>query len=168
MNDIREIVTKAVIAKGKKTINLEEKVKPENKVYSVLGCWIINHEFEAHKNENTVIINGEFELNIWTSHNNNAKTDVNRKKVKYQTEIITKQIVSDYIENSDDVLARIIQHPTCVNAKIVDDIIELDIVFQIVAEVIGETKMQVTVFNQTESWEPDYENEIDENFLKKE
>lgn len=166
MNDIREIVTKAIIAKGKKTITLEEKFKPDVKAYSILGCWIINHEFEAMKNDNVVTITGEFEVNVWTSHNNNSKTDINRKKITYQTDIVTKQIVTDFIENSEDVLARIIQHPTCTNAKIIDDEIELDIVFQIAAEVIGETKMQVTVFNQPENWEPELENEINEDFLK--
>ena len=49
MNEIREIVTRAVVAKGKKVFNLVEKVKTKEKPYSILGCWIINHEFEASK-----------------------------------------------------------------------------------------------------------------------
>ena len=49
MNEIREIVTRAVVAKGKKVFNLVEKINTFEKPYSILGCWIINHEFEASK-----------------------------------------------------------------------------------------------------------------------
>ena len=54
------------------------------------------------------------------------------------------------------------------NAKIVEDIIYLDLEFEILAEVIGETKMQVTVFTPLENQEDDIEDldiEVNEDFL---
>ena len=39
----KEIVTKAVIGKGKKTTNLNHIVKTEDNINTVLGCWVINH-----------------------------------------------------------------------------------------------------------------------------
>lgn len=167
MNQIREIVTKAVVAKGKKKIILKEKVKPENRVYSILGCWIINHEFETSRDDSYVNIDGNFEVNIWYSLQNNTKTEVTRKKINYQEKIKVKQIVNDYIEDSDDIMARIVQHPTCTNAVVNDDEIEIDISLEILAEIIGETKMQVTVFQTEEiqEEEEDFENLINENFL---
>lgn len=169
MNEIREIVTRAVVAKGKKVFQLTEQVKTNEKPYSILGCWIINHEFEATKVNNIVKLDGEFEVNIWYATTNNSKTDILREVITYKKEIETKQIVKDYLENSDDILARIVQHPTCTNARIYDDNVEVDITFEIVAEIIGETKMKVTVFKETESWEEDVDTldmDINENFLE--
>jgi spore coat protein E len=168
MNEIREIVTRAVVAKGKKVFNLVEKVKTYEKPYSILGCWIINHEFEASKINEVIKLDGEFEVNIWFSTNNNTKTDIIRETITYKKEIVTKTVVKDYLENTDDILARIIQHPTVTNAKIIDDTVQLDITFEIIAEIIGETKMKVTVFKEVENWEEEIDTldmDINENFL---
>lgn len=168
MNEIREIVTRAVVAKGKKVFNLIEKVRTFEKPYSILGCWIINHEFEASKIDEVVKLDGEFEVNIWFSTNNNTKTDIIRETITYKKEIVTKTVVKDYLENTDDILARIIQHPTVTNAKIIDDTVQLDITFEIIAEIIGETKMKVTVFKEVENWEEEIDTldmDINENFL---
>ena len=168
MNEIREIVTRAVVAKGKKVFNLVEKVKTYEKPYSILGCWIINHEFEASKINEVIKLDGEFEVNIWFSTNNNTKTDIIRETITYKKEIVTKIVVKDYLENTDDILARIIQHPTVTNAKIIDDTVQLDITFEIIAEIIGETKMKVTVFQEVENWEEEIDTldmDINENFL---
>ncbi len=169
MSEIREIVTKAVIAKGKKNIKLQEKILTSVKPYSILGCWIINHEFESSKiNSELVRISGEFEINIWYSEINNTKTDIIREKIIYENDIQIKTIVKDYIENTDDILARIIQHPAVTNAKIFDDRIETDITLEILAEVVGETKMKVTVFNPDTSWEEEVDvldMDINEDFI---
>jgi spore coat protein E len=168
MNEIREIVTRAVVAKGKKVFNLVEKVKTKEKPYSILGCWIINHEFEASKINEVVKLDGEFEINIWFSTNNNTKTDIIREAITYKKEITTKTVVKNYLENTDDILARIIQHPTVTNAKITDDYVQVDITFEIIAEIIGETKMKVTVFKETENWEEEIDTldmDINENFI---
>jgi spore coat protein E len=168
MNEIREIVTRAVVAKGKKVFNLVEKIKTQEKPYSILGCWIINHEFEASKINEVVKLDGEFEINIWFSTNNNTKTDIIRETITYKKEITTKTVVKNYLENTDDILARIIQHPTVTNAKITDDYVQVDITFEIIAEIIGETKMKVTVFKETENWEEEIDTldmDINENFI---
>ncbi len=169
MSEIREIVTKAVIAKGKKTLNLSETIKTTVNPYSILGCWVINHEFEASKtNLDSVKIIGEFEINIWYSEINNTKTEIIREKIQYSIDVSIKTIVKDYIENTDDILARITQHPTVTNAKIFDGSIELDITLEILAEIIGETKMKVTVFNPETSWDEEVEvtdMDINEDFI---
>lgn len=43
MANYREIVTKAVIAKGKKLFTTENKVAVNNQPSTILGCWVINH-----------------------------------------------------------------------------------------------------------------------------
>lgn len=39
----KEIVTKAVIGKGKKYFKNSYNVMSENNVNTILGCWVINH-----------------------------------------------------------------------------------------------------------------------------
>ena len=169
MNEIREIVTRAVVAKGKKIFNITENVNTKEKPYSILGCWIINHEFEATKINDIVKLDGEFEVNIWYSTNNNTKTDIIRELITYKKEIATKVVVKNYLENTDDILARIVQHPTVTNAKITENAVILDITFEIIAEIIGETKMKVTVFKDVETWEEEVDSldmGIKENFME--
>ncbi|NLM32085.1 MAG: outer spore coat protein CotE [Acholeplasmataceae bacterium] len=168
MNEIREIVTKAIVGKGKKIIRIKDSVTPKNEVFSILGCWIINHEFEATLIDNKVEVAGNFEANIWYSYDENTKTDIAKKIIGYSEVIKTRQIVKEVSSDSRDVIVRILQQPTCTNAKITDSGLELEIVFEVVAEVIGETKMMVTVFtsvDSVETLEDDFENEIDENFM---
>lgn len=133
-----------------------------------MGCWIINHEFEATLIDNKVEVAGNFEANIWYSYDENTKTDIAKKIIGYSEVIKTRQIVKEVSSDSRDVIVRILQQPTCTNAKITDSGLELEIVFEVVAEVIGETKMMVTVFtsvDSVETLEDDFENEIDENFM---
>lgn len=43
MASFKEIVTKAVIGKGKKTFTSTSSVTPECDASTILGCWVINH-----------------------------------------------------------------------------------------------------------------------------
>ncbi len=166
MNEIREIVTKAVVAKGRKTIRLKDVVSPENDTFSILGCWVINHEFSADLNDKTVCINGCLEVNIWYAYDDNSRTEIARKVIEYTENIKTRQIVKD-VQGDQDVIARVTQQPSCTNASIVDDGIEVEIVLEIVVETIGETKILVTAFTNVDSMDADddFENEINENFI---
>lgn len=170
MNEIREIVTKAVVGKGKKIIRLNDKVTANHEAFSILGCWVINHEFEGNLVDgNKVGLYGNFEIDVWYAYDNNTKTDIAKKVVNYNETIKTRQIVKDVSNDNKDIIIRILQQPTCTNAKITDDGLEVEIIFEVVGEIIGETKMLVTVFQSNEIVEPaddDFENEIDENFIK--
>ena len=67
MSYFKEIVTKAVIGKGKKTTNLDHSVETEDNINTVLGCWVINHSFNGINNAGKVLINGSYDINIWYS-----------------------------------------------------------------------------------------------------
>lgn len=166
MSEIREIITKAIVAKGKKTFNISHQLQTSKKPYSILGCWIINHHYEALKENDIVKIKGAFEINIWYSLDNNTKTDVLKETIFYEKEIKTKQIVADYLKNSDAILVKILKQPTAINAKIDNDKIDIDIVLEILAEVLGETKMQVTIMKPVSDELDDIELEINEDFLE--
>ena len=128
----------------------------------------IIHEFEGSRNDDLIDINGSFEVNIWYSTEQNMKTDIIREKVTYKKDIKVKRIVTEYLKNSDDILVKILKHPTVTNAKIIDGEIKIDVDFEILAEVIGETKMQVTVFTPVTIDEDieDLDIEVNEDFLR--
>jgi spore coat protein E len=162
MNDIREIVTKAIVEKGKKQIRFAETVKTINNVESVLGCWVLNNSFTADKIAGGVEINGKFEVNIWYAHGENSKTDVVKQVIHYTQIIKTKKTINDYLEQDNDVIVRMIQPPMCSDVQIVDNNIEIEVVLEAVAEVIGETKIRVNVLDQVPIFEEDLEDIDDE------
>lgn len=55
MIDYKEIVTKAVISKGKRLFKEERRVTVESPT-NILGCWIINHKFNGTRENNDIII----------------------------------------------------------------------------------------------------------------
>ena len=62
MSNYKEIVTKTVIGKGRKTFKKEYSLTPENTPNTVLGCWVINHTFSGTNNQNEVLVHGSFEM----------------------------------------------------------------------------------------------------------
>ena len=154
MNEIREIVTKAVIAKGKKVCNFNAIVEPDNETFSILGCWVINHNFTATLDQDCVKIDGSFEINIWYAYEENSKTEVARQIVKNVT-------------SSKDVIVRVLQQPTCTNASITENGIEVEVMLEEAVDVIGETKIAVTAFTNIDpdTLDDSFENEINENFI---
>ena len=69
MANYKEIVTKAIIAKGKKTFVNESSILVDNNPSTVLGCWIINHNFNGVRRNNQIVIDGSFDININTAVN---------------------------------------------------------------------------------------------------
>ena len=167
MNEVREIVTRAVIAKGKKIFKICETVTPTNTPFSVLGCWIINHQFEAALNEKKVDLDGSFEINIWYAYDNNTKTDVAKAYTNYTGSVRVREIICDNISSQCDVIARVLQQPTCTNASITENGIEVDVVLEEAVDVIGETKIAVTAFTNIDpdTLDDSFENEINEDFI---
>lgn len=166
MNEIREIVTKAVIAKGKKTIKIKTTVAPINDTFSILGCWVINHGFTATLDQDAVKVDGNFEVNIWYAYDENSKTEVARQTVEYNDSIKTRKIMKN-VNSTKDVIVRVLQQPTCTNASITENGIEVEVVLEEAVDVIGETKIAVTAFTNIDpdTLDDSFENEINEDFI---
>ena len=45
----KEIVTKAIIGKGKKYFKNNYNIAVSDNPTTVLGCWVINHKFKGYK-----------------------------------------------------------------------------------------------------------------------
>lgn len=169
----REIVTKAVIAKGKKKYKNEYEITVDEEPTTVLGCWIINHDFSAHDDNGRVKINGSFDANVWYSYDNDTKTKVASKHITYD------EIEKINIPNNDsvnrDIIIRSLKQPTCTSAKEDKNIIKLEVEKELGIEIVGDTKVKISsVDDDNDTWDElsDVDtNEIDKvdpNYINKE
>jgi spore coat protein E len=146
--EYREIISKAVIGKGKKFTQESHSVTPSHRPSSILGCWVINHLYNAKKkSEESVEIQGSYDVNIWYSYNDNTKTEVVTERVTY-TDVIPLSVKDDNCINDEhDVIAKVIQQPNCLECKIASNghKIVVEIEREFVVQVIGETKLSVRV-----------------------
>ena len=173
MNDIREIVTKAVIGKGKKRFKITSPLNDlRSPADSILGCWIINHKFGARKCDNSVDVKGVYDINVWYSFADNTQTEVARQTIEYDDQVNVHRTIRDCLYEGDEVIARTIQQPPSVDERMEDGEMVVEVGLEMVVEFMGETKMRVSILGPVESDcdTDDEEDEIDQqinpNFLK--
>lgn len=157
--EYREIITKAVCGKGRKFTKESHFITPSHKPSSILGCWVINHLYNAKKkSEDTVEINGSYDINIWYSYNDNTKTEVVTERVSY-SDIVPLSVKDDNsISDEYDVIAKVIQQPNCLECKIdnKDGKVSVEIEREFIVQIIGDTKVYVKV-------DPSFDNSDDDD-----
>ena len=169
----KEIVTKAVIGKGKKKYQNSYQVSVEHSPTTILGCWIINHTFNAQEVNNKIVITGNYDANVWYSYDNDTKTTVITKNISYSEEenltIEQKEIVNK------DIIVRSLKQPTCISVKEDGNQINLEIEKELGIEIIGDTKVKISSIDEDEeTWDilgekiqPELEK-INQNYINKE
>ena len=164
MKRLRQIVTRAVIAKGKKRTESKETLSPPNAPTSILGCWVINHHYQAKRIGKYVEVSGKYDVNVWYAYNNHSKTAVYTETVSYKDRI--KLSFRDGEANdSDDVKVRVLQQPNCIEAVITKhgDKIQVIVEREFIVEIIGETTVVINVhpLDFEEEWK--FEDESSEH-----
>lgn len=162
MSYFKEIVTKAVIGKGKKTTNLEHSVETEDNINTVLGCWVINHTFNGINNGGKVLVNGSYDINIWYSYDNNTKTNVLVKRFNYQDVMNVKIKENGEFSNSSEIIVRSLNQPSVTDVSVDGSTIKLTVHKEMGVEIVGDTKVRVSVEDEFE----DYEEIIDDNMVE--
>ena len=166
----KEIVTKAVIGKGKKTFTTTNSVTPECNASTILGCWVINHNFKGYKTGDTVTVEGSYDINIWYSCQNDTKTEVTRQTDNYK-EVVSVPRKSDTNINSDEeIIVRSLRQPSCIKAEIKDGKIVYTIEKDLGIEIVGDTKVKIAIDEDEDDWDilddeintTDVEQQIDE------
>ncbi len=168
MSNFKEIVTKAVVGKGKLTTNDEYTLKTSNNPSTILGCWVINHTFHGTKENDSIKVIGSYDINIWYSTDNNTKTDVVKEMINYEN-IIPIELDEDY-DGQDEIVVRVIKQPNCVKAEIGEDsIIKCTINKTIAADLVGDAKIRIDLDSFGEigqdNVEEEINNEVNDNFL---
>ena len=174
----KEIVTKAVIGKGKKFFKNNYTITPETTPTTVLGCWVINHNFKGYKSGDRVGVDGSYDVNIWYSYEGDSKTTVVNKKIDYN-DLFNVRIKDEADLSSDtDIIVRTLKQPNCVKVNIDQDgSINFDIEKELGVEIVGEKKMKIAIEEDEEPWDVieddvdddilnEIEETVDENYIK--
>lgn len=164
---MKEIVTKAIIGKSKKDYKNIYTVEVEKDPSTVLGCWIINHKFQAKEEGNKVRIDGNFDVNIWYSYDNDSKTIVNSKTINY-TELEEVKLTTASDNTNKDIIIRVLKQPTCISAKEEGKTINLEVEKTLGIEIIGDAKVRIAEVEGEEEWdnvEEEEEIKVDPNYI---
>lgn len=146
MKRLRQIVTKAIVAKGKKRTESSEILHPSNTPTSILGCWVINHHYHAKKVGKYVEVSGKYDVNVWYAYNNHTKTAVHTETVSYKDRV-KLHYRDEVVNESNEVFVKVLQQPNCIEAIITQNGKDFNVVVEreVLVEVIGETKVVVSV-----------------------
>lgn len=175
----KEIVTKAVVGKGKKHFKNTYTVDAENVPTTILGCWIINNQFQGYKADDKIGVKGSFDINIWYSYDNDTKTTVINQKINYDDIFNVKIRENADLSSDTDIIVRSLKQPTCLGADIKDErTISFDIEKELGVEIVGETKVKIAIEEDEEPWEEivddvdeevlnEIDENVDENYIKR-
>lgn len=165
----REIVTKAVVGKGKISNNSEAVIKINNAASKVLGCWIINHYYISSYEEGNVVVRGKYDLHIWYGFNGDTDTVVHKQTIDYVENFSLKMKNGESLSEENELIAKCVKYPTCTSLSLNDDgTISVKIEKEIALDVIGETTLKVQITNSDDDWinNDDIDN-IDVNYIGK-
>ena len=157
MANYREIVTKAMVSKGKKMFTTVERVQVENPS-TILGCWVINHNFQGKRVGRQITIDGSYDINIWYSYDNDTKTNVVKKTNHYQ-EVIHMREVEDI--TGEEIIVRSLKQPNCVKMEIQGNEIEYVIEKELGIELVGDVKMKIEANDEEDTWDEIVEDSTD-------
>ncbi len=174
----KEIVTKAVIGKGKKTFRNKYELFTTDKIDTVLGCWVINHTMKGENDNGKVKITGSFDVNIWYSYDNNTKTSVDARKINYTETVSIHLNGENTLTNDSEIIITSLKNPVVVDVSSSNNKINYEIEKCLGIEIIGDTKVRVQIMDSnyedfdiidetvsTEEINNIVDNQINENYL---
>ena len=143
----REIITKAICGKGRKFSTVTHTVTPPNNPTSILGAWIINHQYEAVAAADGIEVVGTYDLDIWYSYDKNSKTDVAKETVSYVERVPLSYLDPNHRSSTVEVSAEAVQEPSCVEANVSSNgrSVVLRVEREYAVELVAETKIFVKV-----------------------
>jgi spore coat protein E len=146
--EYRQILTKAVCGKGRKFSQMSHSIQPPDNIDTILGAWVINHNYDCHKVGEAIEVRGSYDINIWYSTKGNTKTDVMQETVYYTEQVPLTFYDRNTREASVSVSAAVTQAPNCIEASIAShkDGVTVRVEKEFLVELTGETKVCVPVF----------------------
>lgn len=166
MASYREIVTKTVLGKGKKLFTNHYSLSPEELPTTILGCWVINHNFIGNKEGDKVRVKGTSDVNIWYSYDNDTKTLVSSQTISYDELLNVNTRNESNIDSSNEVIIRSLSGPTCTKVEIKNGLIEYDIEKELGIEIIGDAKVRIAVDDNEDEWDDIIEEQEENNIIE--
>ena len=160
-NNYKEIITKAIIGKGKKTFKNNYEITTDEDIDTVLGCWVINHDMKGVKDGEHIKIIGSYDINIWYSYDGNTKTGVVSKKMFYEERVRVRIRENSEINDNTEIIIRSLKNPSCIDVSNDEKTIKYTISKELGIEILGDTKIRIPISNN----EDDYDVIIDEDLI---
>jgi len=165
-NNIREIYTKAIVAKGKKLSRNTYAFTLNNKADEILGCWITNHHYEAAIKNRVPKVIGTYDVHIWYSYLDALESTVEKHQVTYIDDMQVTKKENREFEATDQVKARCLEKPKCLTANQDEYNVNVEIEKEMQIEISGETCIKVEVKTEEEIWDDLEDIQINPNFIK--
>jgi len=173
----RDIITKAVIGKGKKQIKDKIKLECPYPPSAVLGCWVINHQVKGLKENNDIELTGSFDINLWYSYDKDSKTDVATKHVEYKRQVNVPCEQDPDFDQDIEINIRVLDNPNCTDVDINESEVIVEIEKTLGIELLSETKLTISTESLNNDWEDLLEEpikieeqvetiQIEEDFIK--
>ena len=162
MASYKEIVTKAIIGKCKKTTNSNFEIECEEKPNTVLGCWVINHTFNGSNNNGKVNLNGSFDINVWYSYDNDTKTAVCTRKFNYSDIMNVNLKNESKLDDKSEIIVECLKQPTVTDVKINNGVVSLKVEKELGVEIIGRTTVKVAVEDDFDEYEEIFDTDAEE------
>ena len=154
----KEIVTKAVVGKGKKATTQKYTIVPDQTPNTVLGCWIINHKFNGSMANRDIYVNGAYDVNVWYSYDNDTKTGVCTGTFTYNDKMNVPVSNNVSLTNNSEVIVSSLSDPNVIDVGVENGAIKFSVRKEMGIEIVGDTKIRVNVEDNFE----DYMEIIDE------
>ena len=157
-----EIVTKAVIGKGKKSFRNKYEYSLSQEAINLLGCYIMNHKTNAIKENENVRINGSFDVNIWYTYDNNTKTMVDVQTINY-SELIDINYKDEPKGENTEIETTYTKMPTVVEAQNIKNILKYEVEKEIEVLMLGNAKVRIKTIEEPQI--DDIDKEINTDYL---
>jgi hypothetical protein len=100
-----------------------------------------------------VLVNGAYDINIWYSYDNNTKTNVLVKRFNYQDVMNVKIKENGELTNTSEIIVRALNQPSVTDVKVDGKNIKLSVHKEMGVEVVGDTKVKVSVEDDFDDYE---------------
>lgn len=150
-HNIREIYTKAVVAKGKKLSRHTYTITLKQDFDKVLGCFIMNHKYNALYKDEKLIVEGSFDVHLWLL--SDYQTYVECHQVNYSDDIALSKKENRKIEHSDEIHVICLGEPKHINMTTEGNNVCIEVEKEMMAEITGETCIRVEVQDEEEIWD---------------
>lgn len=158
---LREIITRATCAKGQKRFRQMQSVSTGQPVESVLGYRVTGHTYTASPKANSVEVKVHYDLHIWYSYADGTQTAVEKKTVSYIEYLPVVDLEGERLGVDEVVCASVIRDPEITSVHARRGAVQVEVELELYAEIIGETKLWVKVYEPPFADDKKDKDEID-------
>ena len=142
----REILTKAIIAKGHKKFYETKLIETNQQISKILGCWIINHNFDIKRVDQNIFVNGSYEVYYWFGYDNNTKSKLVNETYYFEDEIpYSYTLERILLDDKSEIKSLEIIDPLCSKMEYDNTSISINVEREYKLDIIGETKIKIKV-----------------------